>query len=98
MINLKNKLCIDFASNPEWGSLFVASKPGDKVTMTVEFTIDEVTASELTASLDEVSMPQLDGGAQPPEGSDDVEPPDTSINPKAPVFMTMNRDKGEYGS
>ena len=103
MTSLKNKLCIDFASNPAWGALFTTSKTGDKVTMKVTFSIDEVDASKLVASLDEVKIPELDTrAATPPPGEDGdegsgppAEPPDTSVDPKAPVFIAMGRSKSK---
>ncbi len=105
MTSLKNKLCIDFASNPDWGALFVTAKAGDKLTLEVDFTIDEVDQSELTASIDAARVPELDRENAPDTESPDedaTEPPgadapDISVNPKAPVFIAMGRDQGGSG-
>lgn len=54
-MDTKNKLIIDYSSNPELSAVLSAKKPGEKVSLEIEVTVDRNDANELVASLDSVT-------------------------------------------
>lgn len=51
MENKKNKITIDFGSNPQLAEVFVDKKPGQKVKISVEFSIDEINNESVVGSI-----------------------------------------------
>lgn len=80
----KNKLTLDFGSSPSLASALAGKQPGDKVTIKVEFSIDEITDSDVRGSIEEVEVHES-------ESDDEVE-----VEASSPVMLVMSKkDKSE---
>lgn len=74
----KSTIDIDFSDNPELASIFASSKPGDTVTLEVEFLIKETTDKSATGAIKSVCECGME------DEEDEVEPDENS-----PVMLVI---------
>lgn len=77
---MKNKVHIDYGSNPDLAEAFSRKKPGEKCTFEVTIQVDKVDEKSVTGTIERVAL----------ESSGDKEEKETEPTADEPMMMEMS--------